>query len=88
MPAVTVITTACDADHAGKCLNSKAYWPAEAWQSLQFTAVMSPRSTGCWNGTPATEAMVCPLSVWLSTTWQDWQSLLIVFPSALSCCPS
>src|ERR1017187_1224835 len=51
------------------------------WQSEQFTAVRSPRSTGClkiWAGNAAT---CVPLSCCSSTVWQELQSLLMTLPS-------
>src|SRR5271157_235650 len=54
------------------------------WQSEQFTAVMSPKSTGCLNGWVARAATWVPLSCCSITVWHELQSLLITLPSLLT----
>ena len=66
--------------------NGDFYGPTPpVWQSAQFTAVMSPRSTGWVNFAPVVVAISClPLSVCASIVWQTLQSLLMTLPSALT----
>lgn len=58
------------------------------WQSLQFTAVRSPRSIGCLKGMPSAVTGGASPSCWLRTVWQVSQSLCITMPSGLTCWPS
>jgi hypothetical protein len=54
------------------------------WQSEKFTADISPKSTGCWNGWVGIAATCVPLSCCSITVWQELHSLLMVLPSLLT----
>src|SRR5512140_2928634 len=58
-----------------------SYIGLPVWQSLQLTARMSPRSTGCWNSFLGTSNMTLPACCSPNTSWQMWQSLGMVFPA-------
>ena len=58
------------------------------WQSLQFTAVISPRSTGCLKATPGSDARLTVFPCSCRMVWQSSQSLRITLPSGLTWFPS
>src|SRR5579863_507264 len=58
------------------------------WQSAQLTLVRSPMSTGCWKAGTAVFATLVAPSVSDMSVWHWLQSLLMTFPSALTCWPS
>lgn len=66
-------------------LSVVAYGPTPPlWQSLQFTAVISPRSTGCLKSRPGNEEMFTAFSCCSRMVWQMLQSLRITLPSGLT----
>ncbi len=68
---------------SGKYVEAYGLTPP-VWQSLQLTAVMSPRSTGCLKVTPGRAAMFTVFCCSSRMVWQSSQSLRMTLPSGLT----